>query len=541
MTSRVTHSTLPLPTGFAWGVVFWVLFSCVAVVLRGVRWEETYENALVISRLVPYPEGHPIFLFFRNLFSAQAYLSAALVRLFPEPLPINGARNVAYLAFTTVPVFVLATVLARGALAGYAAVALVLLGAYLNLDSYYPLNTWPTFYSNGHIGRGWALLALGLLVARRWRAAYLMTGLLACVHLGHLPVLLLVALACVAWLWRQGDHGAARQAALCGGAGLAVSALLWLGHALLFKVEPPVTGPYAVAGDGLAILRDYLPLHDVHRGFPRFGPFAHSVLATVAVLLLCGAAISGSAERRRRYGWLALYGAAVAMVVFGTKGLHAALGDELPYAFLRWMPYRLTNHLAVLLTPVACALLWRPGTRWVLAGILACAAALPLLHWGLPEALYARYAAPEEWLSYVLAGGAWAAVTGRYGRRWGYWAVTLLAVGVLGTDTRYGAVCVAVAWGGGLAFQALTRLGCESGEVDGKHEHDVVPARTVFVVALLVGMLLATMLWQQWRTREHLPRTAIQREVKAYLDQAGERDAMLLTPVSYTHLRAHET
>ncbi len=541
-----THGNLP--RGFSRGLFFWVLFSCVAVALRGVRWEETYENALIISRLVPYPDGHPVFQFFRNLFSAQAYLSAALVRLFPAPLPINAARNVAYLVFTTVPVYLLGAVLARRVPAGHAAVVFVLLGAYLNLDSYYPLNTWPTFYSNGHIGLGWAMVALGLLVARCWRTAYLMTGLLACVHLGHLPVLLLVALTRVAVLWRQDERGAAGRAVTWGAAGLAVSALLWLIHALFFKVAPPESGPYAVTGDAMAILRNYLPLHGVHRGFPRFGPFERSVIATGTVALLCGGAALVREEDRERYAWPAFYVFLVAVVVFGTQGLRVALGDNLPYVFLRWMPYRLTNHAAMLLVPVACALLWRRPAAWILFWTMVCAALLPVLKPALPETLYARYAAPEEWLPYVLAGGAWAALFPTLRLKRLYGLVTLAGLGMLSAYTDYGAACVLAGLASGLVLDVFARhlarplaagtwspmtVGAGGIAPTGRLTplHNDTPS-TAFGrgLALLSLVVLVTMLYQQGHTREHLPRTAIQRAVKACLERSGEVDAMVLTP-----------
>ncbi len=87
------------------GALFWVVFSCVAVTLRGVRWEETWEHALVITGAVPYPEGHPFYLYCRNVFSGQSYLSALMLSLWDSPLLINGLRNLLQLSFCTVPVF----------------------------------------------------------------------------------------------------------------------------------------------------------------------------------------------------------------------------------------------------------------------------------------------------------------------------------------------------------------------------------------------------------------------------------------------------
>ncbi|MCC6143172.1 MAG: hypothetical protein IT368_05130, partial [Candidatus Hydrogenedentes bacterium] len=154
------------------GAIFWVVFSCVAVALRGVRWEETWEHALVITGAVPYPEGHPFYLYCRNVFSGQSYLSAMLMSLWDSPLLINGVRNVIQLSFCTVPVFLLGARFGGSVWSGHLASVLVLLGIHRGFQSYYPIETWPHFFATGQIGAGYALLVLALLLMNCWRSAW---------------------------------------------------------------------------------------------------------------------------------------------------------------------------------------------------------------------------------------------------------------------------------------------------------------------------------------------------------------------------------
>jgi len=90
-----------------WGVLFWLLFCVVAVLIRGVRWDETFEHAQVITGQAPYPEGHPLRVYVRGAFSLQTYASAAALALGAGPALVCGARNVLFLLGTVLPVFLL--------------------------------------------------------------------------------------------------------------------------------------------------------------------------------------------------------------------------------------------------------------------------------------------------------------------------------------------------------------------------------------------------------------------------------------------------
>ena len=94
---------------------------------------------------------------------------------------------------SVLPVFLLTTILSRKHLWGHVAALLVLLGLHHEFASYYPLPSWPSQYSIGTVGTGYALIVLALLVTQRWRSAFFLLGLMPAVHVGQLPILLGVA------------------------------------------------------------------------------------------------------------------------------------------------------------------------------------------------------------------------------------------------------------------------------------------------------------------------------------------------------------
>lgn len=501
------------------GVLFWGVLSVAAVALRGVRWEETWEHALVITRAVPYPEGHPFFQYCRNVFSGQSYLSALLLKLIDCPILLNGYRNVLQLAFCTLPVFLLGARFGRSAWGGHLAVVFVLAGLHQGFQSYYPIESWPHFFATGQIGAGWAVLIFALLLGGGWRVPWLFLGLMPLVHIGQLPVIgLFTGVLWLRALWHR-DFERVRRAVLWFGVGL-VPCVVFFAIQRQFHVTPPVEGAYAVAGDPWPIWRAYTALHDLHRAVPR-EPFFKSLLG--AMLLLSVACLWTAARGRRAVSakYTALFGVLVTGITCAIWLSQRALGDGAPFLLIGWMPYRLMNHLAIVLVPLCAGLLWRDPSR---AGrlVLAVAAiqlvAIPI--WGqvVPEALFARYVDNREGVIFFLCGAALASALPLVCTRRVPWSIPCLLTVVLAWTYPFalaGVVAGGAAWcGARLAVRRLAPL-----------------RRAASGLACVAGVLLLVMLLaREYRDRDHLGVQPIHGEVAAWLSNAGEADAMIVTP-----------
>lgn len=509
------------------GAFAWVLFSVVAVAIRGVRWEETYEHALIITGTVPYPEGHPCYIYCRDVFSGQSWLSALMLWLVDSPLLVNGFRNVLQLAFCTVPVFLLGTRFTGGPRYGHVAAVLVLLGIHRDLQSYYPIESWPHLYAIGQIGTGYALLLLALLLYGCWRWVWFLLGLMVAVHVGQLPVI--GAVAGIQWLMAvyRGDRARAVQAAWYFALGL-LPCVVFYAIQRHFYVPLPVSGAYAATGDVHAIWAAYTEHYDLHRGFAKLNPFWKSWMGIAFVIALCGTAWTRSAdwgESRRDIAIVGQYAALLAGVVGTIWGIHQMLGPNVPFLLIGWMPYRLTNHLAILLVPLALgALLREDGVRppaWRIAGqgmvVLALVEALLWPVWAavLPEGIYTRYAGNPEGLLYVLCGAALAAVL--QGRGWRAHGVALIVACALPAALYPFALAALLA--GAAGWHLLYRL-----------PPGLDRARIPELTGVLAAALLAVLVYQQGRDREQLPVHPLQESVCVYLAERGEADAMLVPP-----------
>ena len=280
------------------GILTVALYVVLAVVLRGVRWDETYEHAQIIAGQVRYPPGHPLALYVHNAFSFQTFLSGLVLKLGGGAGVLCGMRNILFLAGSIAPVYLLAAGLSRSVLAGLMAAALALQGIMLEFDGSYPTAVWPVLYSNGHIGGAAALLGLCALVFGWWRTAFFLVGVLPCIHVGQWPPLAGVTLVYglhAAWRARRGE---ADQLMGAGAApylgytllGLACTVLFWAVHRQ--GVLPlPESGPFAARAGAEAVWRGYTALHDPHRAFPPGN--GHVVL--LGAILLCGmGAFSGA-------------------------------------------------------------------------------------------------------------------------------------------------------------------------------------------------------------------------------------------------------
>ncbi len=515
-----------------YGGMGWLLFSVIAVLIRGVRWEETYEHALIITGLVPYPEGHPCYQYCRNVFSGQSYLSALLLHCIDSPLLVNGYRNVLQLAFCTVPVFLLGARFSGRPFYGHISVVLVLAGIHQGLQSYYPIESWPHMYAIGQIGTGYALLVLALLLYGCWRTVWFLLGLMVAIHVGQLPVIGLVA--GIQWLiyLRQGKHRRVLQAIGYFAPGLVPCVIFYIIKTRL-HVPLPTEGAYAATGDIQAIWAAYTERYDLHRGFARLNPFWKSWIGVVLVLALAGfrAWRERSAPKEQQdHRWVTLYAAILASVVGTIWLIHQAMGGQIPFLLLGWMPYRLTNHLAILLVPLALGVLAQSPTdkswplfapRLLVFAVLGWLALTPLWHLVLPEVLYNRYAGNPEGALWLLSGGALAATGYAHRTRGGALrlALVLLALGtiVLGWLSPF----ALAACGAGLVlgllllrYESLCQL---AGPINAY--------QTIALVTLFVSLQV-----NQWAHREQLPIHPVQQEVVDYLADQNEPDAMLVPP-----------
>lgn len=448
MAGESNKGRLPDSPAYWRGAGACVLFAVVAVALRGVRWDETWEHAQILAGQVTYPEGHPLVLYVHNAFSLQTYLSAAMLYAGAGPVLVCGFRNFLFLVASMLPVYVLTATLTRSVVAGLFAALLMMQGVMLEFDGSYPTMVWPEIYSNGHIGGGVVLLALAALVAGRFRRAFFLLGLIPCIHVGQWPPLAATAalFGLHALVLRGKDAGprAARWAGMFA-LGLGLTLLFWLIQSR-FTLPPPEFGPFASGGDTESVWRGYTAFHDPHRRFP---PGNGHVLL-VGTLLLSWFLALWSAENRLRRGGLALalYTTVTAVLVWGTMAIHAVQGTNMPFLLIAWMPYRLINHLPAIMLALAITLIL---TRWpvrgwrLLAGVALFGMAQPLWPRLVGEGIYSRYLAGGECVPFVLYGAAlFAGVAVAVGSR-ARWRLILMAAAPimpLAIFHHFGASCV---------------------------------------------------------------------------------------------------
>ncbi len=533
----------PLPRNAAegWaaarGAVLWLLFCGVAVLVRGVRWDESLEHAQTILRLVRYPEGHPHFIFYRNAFNLQLWAAAAQLQLLPSAALLCWTRNTLFLAATVVPVYLISALLTRRALFGHLAAALALAGIYLEFYCNYALAIWPGYYGYGPIGTGYALLTLYLFMSGR-RAAYFLCGFMPCVHLGQTPAVALLLVIHLALTIREAGFRRAVPALRWAAAGAALCGLFWLIHRG-FIAALPTEGPYAAAGDPHAIWAGYTFHFDRHRSFPVGN--GHIALAGLVLLsLLTARAESLRTGRCGPWRWLCIYALAVAAIVWGAMAAYLLLGTRTPFLLIGWMPYRLMNHAPPLLLAAMVGILGaangrdassgarRPSVpgRLVLAGAMMLALARPALAVLLPEVVYARYLAGGEFIMFGLFGAAaaqlLATVDGGKFARVATLGLGAVALAALLYTHQFGALCVFVGAG---AFLLVGRV-CRGEKTPAARPRAWAShSATLGVLCFLcVGLVTA----QEWRHREHLPTTAFEREVRAVLASQGEPDALLV-------------
>ena len=522
-----------------YGVAFWVLFSAVAVGLRGVRWDEHYELAQVVTGQIPYPEEHSIYAWTRYVRNLPIFFSSALLHLFPGPEVICFVRNVLWLLATVLPVYLLTVLLTKRALSGGAAVLFALLALHTHFDANYPLYAWPAYFSNGHVGRGFALVTICLLFSGNWRTAFVLLGFLPTVHPGQAPLVFALAFARVGYVaLNQKSFGTFRVAAWAL-PGLLVFVGLWSYDPL--TVPLPQEGPYYSPDDPQAIAQAYIVQHP-HWALPgSIVSFVSSNFMLAAMLLLVwGRIASGtsSPQQDANWKWLGLYLAGVGAVVWLTMFAHMTLGERIPYPLLAWMPYRFTNHAATFFPAIVVALLStlnRDDRRIFRTGPLLLGCALifetvkPLLASVVNDAFYQRYLSTGEITAFGLIGAAAAlfVLEGLFTRprRLAWLAATGMGTVTLALFHQYGAFCIAA---GALAAGALDRLGKNK---DAPPERSAPQTKHAFLMAAMAATLIV-LIGREWGNRETLPRSDFDRQVTQALHARGDDTAMV---VSHPH------
>lgn len=513
------------------GLLFWAAICFVAILVRGVRWEEGYERAQVLLDITPYPEGHPHYRWVWNGFSIHYYVTGFFLWLTESATLICGGRQFIATLAIHLPVYGMTWLLARRTAPAHLAALLSFVGSNTAFQSYMPILPWATKATSGIIGMGWAFAVLLALAGGRWRWAGLLFGLMPLIHLGQWPMVLLTSLATAAWLFYQGNRKALRGFGTYAAIGLACCLVFAVAQRAVV-VPDPTEGAYYSEKDGQAIWAEYTTHEDMHRAltdWPRFGPLGNSVIAMAAVLLLAWPlALLDAREGSGRWPWLVLFAYALlctAAIVFA-RIVHGVTGTDVPYVVVSWMPYRLTIHLSMILIAVvaARAVFWREGRPALcLLAALGWLTLLPLWPLVLPEALAQRYFSTPETALFILGGGAVA----------GLWCE-------LQSTPRLRNVWAALMAAGGLALLAYHQLAAltvlagllVSAADDCWRLTARLPSRTAVVAAVLLAFAgLGHVLAAEWQHREFLPVSDFEATMADYLAAHSNPGDMVLTPL----------
>ncbi|HNR29410.1 MAG TPA: hypothetical protein PKI11_00845 [Candidatus Hydrogenedentes bacterium] len=506
------------------GACLWLVFALSAVAVRGVRWEENYEFAQVLLGAIMYPAGHPLYLHAHNTLSLQAYLTAALLWIDPDPGFACGVRNVLYILAKTLPFYLLGAALTGRARWGHAAAVLALFAGH-GFAVVYPSCAWPMFAGNGAVGTGTALLGLACLCMGRVGAAYAVASLMPAWHIGQcLPLLVVVGIH-AGWAWRRGQRAELRRA----GRGFLAGATITLLTLLLFwrlRVPWPDSEPYYDPVSPGAVWTAFMTHYAAHRGLSWD---RQQVILAWAVLsgglLLLGVGNGGAYARARR--WLGVYLVVIPLTVWSIMIAHGLLGSNVPHFLVGWMPYRLSNHLIPLLVAfsVTVAASTGPG-RWMIPIALLST----LLPHGGDRAFLVLAAAAVATVPYMTGerprlAQAWSATAGVF------WLLSIREFALEG------------------AFFAAPFLGCVlAHQFSGRFPHTegwrLFPARAGVKIAVGLACIaaLSARLCVEWRNRdnaaERLAPTDFELRARAYLAEHAAPDAMIAAPVHQWRLQA---
>ncbi len=508
------------------GVLFWCSFSLIGVVIQGVRWDENYEFAQVLLGQVPFPEDHPLHQYVWRLFSIQHISLAGLMIFVKDPLWVNGFRNVLFLLSSTVPVYLWGTSLSRRPLIGHVAVVLILMEIHVPFLSSYPIHVWPGVFSNGPVGLGYMLLSAWALATGRHRLAGGLIGFAPLVHLGQFPPLLAMTVLYLGWLAIKKHHPEAKRLVLASLPGVTMTILLGL-ILRAYSTPPPTDGAYFTAAEPMRIWHHFMAHFASHRAIPY--TIGHILLAGS---LLFGVQLLWLQRREKRTAstgspplsdpttaWAIIYLAIASLTVWIIMAIHYAAGSDVPFLFAAWLPYRLMNHVGPLLIPLLLAVTLRRSTSeapvWLPLLLLATLLG-PLLQLVSVE-LATRYITEGDYLFFLLFGLASSVLTRTStdgSPPWGLRASVLLSMVLLACFHQFGAACMALGWITGLL---PTPPRPTARELRG-------------LATCLVAVLLIVLLTKHGERSKHLFVEPIFQQVAQYLEEAGEDDAMVLTP-----------
>lgn len=516
-------------SGFREGCLFWIGFTIVAVLIRGVRWDENYEFAQVMTGLVPLDDAHPLRQYTLAAYNLQFYSSALIVLINDHPVFLCGFRNILFILATVLPPYMLGTWVSRNAWIGHAAAVFVLLGIHLEFDGVYPQFVWPGMFSNGHVGVGYVLVFAGCLAAGHMRSAGLLLGLMPAIHLGQLPpALVLAGLFAIRCVYRKDWPpllGAIRYFAM----GIVICVLFYAIQQQ-FALTVAMEGPYFSDADPRTIWQGRIASHDMHRQIP----YGNVHIITVATLLI---GWLGWRRLRREdsaltaaWFWMTVYATCVIATTYIIIAIHAALGPDIPYLLLGWLPYRLLNHLPPILIVLALTVLTRLGERddsraglayLFIVATIAFVVLKPLLGVAVGSELYTRYLFHNDILLFALLGAAACLLSMRDMKAFAMFVCAWIGLALV---HHYGAAIT-------LASGLLTFVALRNG-VTFEFEVDATLKGALAVIAL------AAILWPEFQNRAHLPVGAFEREVSEILEVRGDGDALLLAHPQQVLLQA---
>lgn len=509
-----------------WGILFWVAVGTLGILLRGVRWDEGFERAQAMLGVVPYPEGHPLRIYAWNAFSIHYYSSALLLKVFDSPLILCGLRDLLCVWGALAPVFAFSSLLTRNTQAGHLAGVLILANAHAVFRSYYANDVWPFMFTSGEMGLGWVFLCVCAFAAQRWRLAFFLLGMMPIIHLGQMPPVLGLGVLCFAGLLLYRPTSA-RDASIGLAAGMGITLCFTLLY-LNLRVPIPSDGGYAAPGvDVIDVWKRFTYFEDIHRRpttAPRFGPLANSVMGMLSAMLLTTAWLRVALLRGRHQVAAVVafaYTCVCTSAVAGAWLIQQFMGMDTPYLVIGWLPYRLTNHAAVLLIAVVPAILIGVRqTRFPLAVFFALLwlALRPALATIVPEEWFIRYVSPPEGALFLLLGAAVAqchsllSITPRFRTSW----TMAVLIGLLALLVHQQFLCACILLGAVVQVAPLKLR---------------LPGRWWQTGAYAAGVIaIAVLLAAEFRDRKPLEVTSFEREMRAWFAQHGDPSGVLLTP-----------
>lgn len=529
--SHTNAETSHAPISGLWlGTLFWLLYTCVAIALRGVQWDENYEFAQAMLGQVVYDDAHPIRQYTLSAYNLQFYSSALILYLNEDPLWICGFRNFLFIASSVLPTFLLGTWLSGRSFVGHAATILFLIGIHLEFDGVYPQFIWPGMFSNGHIGIAYVLIFVGLLARGSLRWAGLMLGLMPAIHLGQMPPALLLAGLYAIHCGRTHNWCPLKHAIAWFSVGIVCCVFFYMIQSA-FTLPPVTSGPYFSDDPARVIWEGRIATRDMHRAIPT----GNIHIVTAAFL---GIAIGGWLYLRTIksplaacWGWLSVYGFGVIVIVYSISAVHLLMGTNIPFLMLGWLPYRLLNHLAPLLLIMQLSLLATATKKETVFALFLPLAFLfellkPIYPKLLGESLTSRYLTQNDSLFFILLALSVFFLLIHSRNRSRHFQIISFAIitGLIATRHQFGATVFLL-----VSVFAFAQLRVN---LEGLHK------RALPIAYALGALVLAGTLYQGFQLRTHLPIGTFERDLTALLEAKGHPDALIAAAPDQVLLQA---